>query len=114
ALPICRRHREAAMADNLGGDALAHLALGLRIDRQGEIRMRLDVDKARREGEGLGVDDLSRGAGDVGADRRDAPVGDSKIAGDSWTAGTVVQNSAADQDVVHRDANGEWGIANSE
>ena len=46
-----RRDREAAMADDLRGDALAHLAFGLRIDRQREIGMRLDVDEARRDGE---------------------------------------------------------------
>ena len=48
-----RRDRKAAMADDLGGDALAHLAFGLRIDRQREIRMGLDVDEARRHGEVL-------------------------------------------------------------
>ena len=53
------RDREAAMADDLGGDALADLALGLRIDRQREIGMRLDVDEARRDGEARGVDGLA-------------------------------------------------------
>ena len=55
-----RRDREAAMADDLGGDALADLALGLGIDRQREIGMRLDVDEARRDGEAGGVDGLFR------------------------------------------------------
>ena len=99
------------MADDLGGDALAHLAFGFRIDRQREIRMGFDVDKTRRDGEVLGVDDFSRGplpnppplAGDgrVGVDRGDAAVGDGEIGGDAGIAGAVVQNSAADQDVVH-------------
>ena len=53
-----RRDREAAMADDLGGDALAHLALGLGIDRQREVGMGLDVDEARRHREAGGVDDL--------------------------------------------------------
>ena len=56
-----RRDREAAMADDLGGDALADLALGLGIDRQREVGMGLDVDEARRDGEARGVDGFRRG-----------------------------------------------------
>ena len=48
------------MADDLGGDALAHLALGLGIDRQREVGMGLDVDEARRDGEAGGVDGFLR------------------------------------------------------
>ena len=54
-----RRDREAAMADDLGGDALADLALGLGIDRQREVGMGLDVDEARRDRETGGVDGLA-------------------------------------------------------
>ena len=54
-----RRDREAAMADDLGGDALADLAFGLGIDRQREIGMGLDVDEARRHREARGIDGLS-------------------------------------------------------
>ena len=63
--------------------------------------MGLDVDKARRDGEVLGVDDFSRAVGDAWPDRGDAAVGDGEIAGDAGIAGAVVQSSAADQDVVH-------------
>ena len=91
------------MADDLGGDALAHLAFGLRIDRQREIGMGFDVDKTRRDREPRGVDDLARGAGNAAADRRDAAARDRQIiAGDAGIAGTVEQDSAADDDVVHR------------
>ena len=91
------------MADDLGGDALAHLAFGLRIDRQREIGMGFYVDKTRRDREPLGVDDFSRGAGNAAADRRDAAFGDGQIvAGGAGIAGTVEQHSAADDDVVHR------------
>src|SRR5256885_8123389 len=51
-----RRDREAAMSDNLGRDALADLALGLWVDRQGEIGVGLDVDKAGRDRQPRGVD----------------------------------------------------------
>src|SRR5580698_1516189 len=67
------------MADDLRGDALAHLALGLRIDRQGKIRMGLDVDEAGRDGEAGRVDGLVRGAGH-------APDGGYAIAIDSEIA----------------------------
>ena len=63
--------------------------------------MRFDVDKTRRDGEVLGVDDFSRGVGDARPDRGDAAVRDGKIAGNAGIAGAVIQNSAADQDVVH-------------
>ena len=58
------------MADDLGGDALAHLALGLGIDRQREVGMGLDVDEAGRDGEAGGVDGLLRRAADVATMRR--------------------------------------------
>src|ERR1700734_2019473 len=89
------------MADDLGGDALAYLAFGLRIDRQGEIRMGFDVDKTRRDREILGIDDFSRAVGDVRPDCGDAAVRDGEVRGDAGIAGAVVQNSAADEDVVH-------------
>ena len=50
------------MADDLGGDALADLAFGFRIDRQREIGMGLDVDEAGRDREPCGVDGLARRA----------------------------------------------------
>jgi len=88
------------MTDDLGGDALAHLAFGLRIDRQREIRVGFYVDKTRRDGEPFGVDDFSRGPlpnlpplageGREGADRSDAAVSYGKVAGKAGTAGAVV------------------------
>ncbi len=89
------------MADDLGGDALAHLALGLRIDRQREIRMRFDVDETRCDREALSVDGLECRTGEAGPDCRNAAACDGEIAGNARIAGAVVQNSAADQDVVH-------------
>ena len=47
-----RRHREAAVADDLGRHPLAHLALGLGIDRQREVGMGLDIDEAGRRPRG--------------------------------------------------------------
>ena len=95
-----RRDRKSAVADDLGGDALAHLALSLGIDRQREIRVGLDVDEAGRDGEAGRVDGFACGIGDV-PDRRDAIAVDGKIALDAGIAGAVVKRSAADQDVVH-------------
>ena len=88
------------MADDLGGDALAHLALGLGIDRQGEIGMRLDVDKARRHGEPGRIDHALRGAIDA-ADCRNPPARNRDVARHAGTAGAVKHSAAADQDIVH-------------
>ena len=89
------------MADDLGGDALAHLAFGLRIDRQREIRVGFYVDKTRRDGEPFGVDDFFRAIGAARPDHSNAAVRDGEIAGDAGTAGAVEQSATADQDVVH-------------
>ena len=76
-----RRDREAAMADDLGGDALADLALGLGIDRQREVGMGLDVDEARRDGEARRRRWSSRRrSSSARADRGDAAVCDGEIA----------------------------------
>ena len=100
-----RCDREAAMADNLRGDALAHLAFGLGIDRQREIGMRLDVDEARRHREALGIDHPPRGAG-VAADRGNAPIRNRDIARRAGIAGAVIHSAAADQDVMHGEVEG--------
>ena len=78
--PAGTAHREAAMTDDLGRDALAHLALGLRIDRQDEVGMRLDVDKAGRYRQPLGVDDAAGLARQAGAMRAMRPFSIAKSA----------------------------------
>ena len=67
------------MADDLGGDALAHLALGLRVDRQHEIGMGLDVDKPRRHRQPAGVDDALGIGRQIAADLGDSPGLDRQI-----------------------------------
>ena len=88
------------MSDDLGGDALAHLALGLGIDWQREIGMRLDVDEAGRDREARRVDDVRSVAGQIFSERGDAAVRDREIAHDAGSAGAVDQESVMDQDVV--------------
>ena len=89
------------MADDLGGDALADLALGLGVDRQREIRMRLDVDEARRHGEPCGVDGLLGAAFELRADRGDTAVFNGEISRGAGRAAAVENKPAADQDVMH-------------
>ena len=96
-----RRDREPAMADDLGRHALAHLALGLGIDRQREVGMGLDVDEAGRDREPGGVDHLRCVRGRDRADRRDPAVADGKVARHAGLAAAVEQEAAADQN-VHR------------
>ena len=71
------------MADDLGGDALADLALGLGIDRQGEVGMRLDVDEARRDGEPAASMILAAGAGELRPIAAMRPSCDGEVAGDA-------------------------------
>ena len=101
-----RRDREAAMADDLGGHALAHLALGLGIDRQREVGMSLDVDEARRHRQSGGVDHFRRIVAEVGADGGDAAIADREVAGPARGAGAVEQQPAADQDVMRHAISG--------
>ncbi len=102
-LDLARQHgcdREAAMADDLGGHALAHLALGLGIDRQREVGMGLDVDEARRHREAFGVDHLGGVACELHADGGDAAVADRDVASCAGRSAAVEQQAAADEDVV--------------
>ena len=69
------------MADDLGGHALAHLALGLGIDRQREVGVGLDVDEARRHRQAGRVDHFRRIVAEIGADGGDAAVADREVAG---------------------------------
>ncbi len=91
------------MADDLGGHPLAHLALGLGIDRQREIGMGLDVDEARRHREARCVDGLRRLARQRSADRCNAAVRDSDVLHAAGAAAAVEDAAVADEDVVgHR------------
>ena len=96
------------MADDLGGDALAHLALGLGIDRQREVGMGLDVDEAGRDREPVGVDHLGGVAARFAADRGDAAVADGDVARLARGAAAVEQQAAADQDVVGHALADSW------
>src|SRR6266446_714204 len=62
------------MSDNLGRDALADLALGLWVDRQGEIGVGLDVDKAGRDRQPRGVDNPLGRTRQIAPDLRDAAI----------------------------------------
>ena len=97
-----RRDREPAMPDDLGRDALAHLAFGLRVDRQGEVRMRLDVDKAGRHRQALGIDHLGRAFRQGAAERGDPPVANRDVADLARPPAAVDQGAAPDQDVGGR------------
>src|SRR5215470_11201753 len=94
-----RRDREAAMPDDFGGNALPYLALGLGVDRQGEIRMGLDVDKAGRDGETFGIDRPGRARSEGSADRRDPAVANRYVGDFARPPAAVDDESAADQDV---------------
>jgi hypothetical protein len=86
------------MADHLGGDALAHLAFSLRVDWQGEIGVRLDVDEAGRYREARQVDLALGGTGNV-SDGCDPVVINGQIATCPEHAAAVVERAAAQHEV---------------
>ncbi len=88
------------MPDDLCGDALADLALGLGIDRQRKVGMGLDVDEARRHRQPVGVDGPGGVVREATADRRDAAVPHGEIGRNPGAAAPVVERAAADQDVA--------------
>src|SRR5262249_45749238 len=96
------RDREAAMADDLGGHALAHLALGLGIDWQREVGVSLDVDEAGRHGKAARVDDLGGRLVDARPDSGNAAVAECDMAALARGSRAVEEKAAADQDVMAR------------
>jgi hypothetical protein len=56
-------HREAAIANDLCGDTLADFGFGQRIERQGEVGMGMNIDKAGRQDAPARVNFLHRGFG---------------------------------------------------
>ena len=98
-----RRDREPAMPDDLGRDALAHLAFGLWIDRQREVRMRFDVDEAGRHRQPFGIDHLGRAFRQRAADRGDPPGANGDVADFPGPPAAVDQGAAADQHVPRHD-----------
>src|SRR5579863_3938080 len=91
------------MSDYFGRNALAYLALRLRINWQSEIRMRLDVDEARRDGQ-PGYVDLSFGRAGYLADGCDAIVRNREVAELSGSPAAVIEG-AATQDQVEAHVN---------
>ena len=87
------------MADDLGSDTLPNLAFGFRVYRQDEVGMGLDVDKARRDGEAVCIDDLVRVPSQVRAERCNAAREESNIAHGARAPAPVDEGAVADQDI---------------
>src|SRR4051794_23736316 len=96
-----RRDREATIADHLGGDPLADLRLGERIERQGEVGVGMNVDKTGSEDSSGSVDLACRCFAPPRLDGRYSPITDGHIDGSWCTSGAVDDSGAADQQVVH-------------
>ena len=91
-----RRDREPAMPDDLCCHTLPYLALSLGVDRQSEIGMGLDVDKARRDGKTFGIDRPGRVRRKGLADRRDPAAAQGDISYLARPAAAVDDEAAAD------------------
>ena len=92
-----REAAEAAVADDLGRDALVDRADRTRIHQQRVVGVAVDVDEPRRDGQAGGVDlasvRLER------ADRGDAAVLHADVGDAALRARAVVDRAAADDDV---------------
>ena len=87
------------MADDFGSDTLPNLALGSWIYRQDEIGMGLDVDKARRHGEAVGIDDLIGLPGQARTERGNAASADGDITGAAGPSTSIDHSAVADQNI---------------
>ena len=96
-----RGGREAAVADHLGGHALADLALRAGIEGQGEVGMRVDVDEAGRHDLAARVDRPARRAPGARLEGGDAPVAHRHVGLLPGRTRAVEDQSSADDDVVH-------------
>ena len=106
-----RCHRKPAMADDLGGHPLAHLALGLGHEGQGEVGVGLDVDEAGCHDQAPGLDDAPPRRRDVVADGGDAPVLQRDVGAAPRRPGAVDDQPAPDEDVFgHRG----WSLGDRE
>jgi len=83
------------MPDDFGRDTLSKLAFGFRIDRQNEVGMGLDVDKTRRDGEAVGINDLVRVPNQAGAQCCNAAREESNIADAARAPAAVDQVAVA-------------------
>ena len=97
-----RRRREAAIAHDLGGHALADLRLGPAIGPETPVGMRVHVDEARRDGEAGGGDRPPRRLALEVPDRGDGVAGDPQIGAHGRRPRPVDDLAARDLDVEHR------------
>ena len=97
-----RRVADAAVAVDLGRDALRDLAARPAIAQEGEVGMAVDVDEAGRDDETGRVDDPSRlGIAKI-ADRGDPVAHDADIRSTPWRIEPIDDLPVADDEVVHR------------
>src|SRR5262245_4606734 len=87
------------MTNDLGRDTLPNLAFSFRIDRQDEVGMRLDVDKTRRDGEAVCIDDLVRVPSQGRTERCNAAREESNVANGARAAAPVDEGAVADQNI---------------
>ena len=96
-----RRGGEAAVAQHFGGDALADLALRPWIQRQGEVGVRVNVDKAGRDHLSGGIDDASALPGLAAVNRHNTSVGDRHIGDTARCAAAIDHFSPTNHQIVH-------------
>ncbi len=109
-LPLDREHRRsqlapvgtgrAAFAQDLGGDALANLALGIAVFEQREVGMRMDVNEAGCHDQTAGVNLAFAGAGRDASEGRDFVAPDGQIAVPPGIAAAIDNLAVADDQIV--------------
>ena len=89
------------MADHLAGDALAELAVRLRVKGQRPIGMRVDVDKPGRDDPFGGVNNMIGLHGDLLVDGGDSPVFNQDIGEAAGLPGAIHNGAVLNKDCWH-------------
>src|SRR5262249_3162828 len=96
------RGREAAVADDLGRDALTDLRFRTPIAPEPPVGVRVHVDESRRDGEAPRLDRASGWLAREIADRADRIADDADVAMPGGLRGSVDEPGSFDLDVEHR------------
>ena len=95
-----RRKADTAIAHHHCCDPVPRRRRHFRIPGRLAIIMGVDVDKAGRDDQPLGVNLLAPRSGN-GAHGRDAATIDGDIAGEAWIAAAINDGAAADHEIMH-------------
>ena len=95
------RDREATVPHHFGRHTLANLTFCLGVERQGKIRMRVDVNEARCDHLAGGINDPLRWTSQATGECSDTPVAYGDIDHTTWRTTTIDNLGTTNDEVVH-------------